>query len=229
MKYEAVIFDLFGTLVDSFPYKEYQSVLKQMASILTVSFDTFRQLWAETVIERNTGIFQNVEANIDYICRDIGVSTNDTKIRIASKIRYDFIADRMRPRKDAIDVLSYLQSQGLRIGLISNCTPETPLIWKDTPFAPLFDITVFSCSVGVMKPNHLIYKIALEQLATKPGNCLYIGDGGNQELTGAANIGMHPAMISVPYENNPNELIGSREEWDSPIISSLREVLTLLE
>lgn len=38
MKYTAVIFDLFGTLVDSFSLQEYEHTLTQMASALSVSF-----------------------------------------------------------------------------------------------------------------------------------------------------------------------------------------------
>ena len=45
---------------------------------------------------------------------------------------------------DAIEVLSCPKSQGFKIGLISNCSPDTPLIWRDTPFVPFFDTVVFS-------------------------------------------------------------------------------------
>jgi len=231
MKYEAVIFDLFGTLVRSFTRQEYQSVLGQMASVLTVSFDAFRRLWSETTYERNTGVIRTIEANIDYICRETGVSADDIKIRLATKIRYDFVANTMRPRQDAIDVLSYLRSQGLRIGLISNCSPETPLIWKDTPFAPLFDIAVFSSSVGVKKPDPRIYQLAIEQLAAKPENCLYIGDGDSQELTGASQAGMHPVLIRVPGEDSSDaqwQDSSDVEQWDGPVISSLTDVLDLV-
>ena len=232
MKYTAVIFDLFGTLVDIYPYEEYQSVLGQMASVLTVSFDAFRRLWSETTYERNTGVIRTIEANIDYICRETGVSADDIKIRLATKIRYDFVANTMRPRQDAIDVLSYLRSQSLRIGLISNCSPETPLIWKDTPFVPLVDVAVFSSSVGVKKPDPHIYQLATEQLATEPENCLYIGDGDSQELTGASQVGMHPVLIRVPNKDNTDaqwEDSTDAEQWDSPVISSLSEVLDVVK
>ena len=230
-KYKAVIFDLFGTLIDSYRYKEYQNVLRQMASVLTVSVDAFRQLWSETAYERNTGVIRTIEANIEYICRKLGVSVDNIKIRLATKIRYDFVANTMRARQNAIDVLSYLQSQGLKIGLISNCPPEIPLIWKDTPFAPFFDIAVFSCVVGVQKPDPRIYKLAIERLVTKPEACLYIGDGDEYELTGAAQIGMHPVLIRVPSEDRADvyRVGAEREEWAGPVISSLKEVLTLLE
>ena len=129
MKYKAVIFDLFGTLVDNLPYEESQNILKQVASVLTVPFNDFRQLWSETSQERNLGTFSTIEANIEYVCKKLGVNTGDAQIRLATKIRNDFIAETIRPRQDAIEVLSYLRSQGLKTGLISNCTPETPVIW----------------------------------------------------------------------------------------------------
>jgi putative hydrolase of the HAD superfamily len=228
MKYEAVIFDLFGTLVDSYSYEEYQGVLRQVASVLTIPFNDFRRLWHETAQERNLGTTPTVEANIENICRKFGVQADDTKIKLAIKIRYDFIADTMKPRQDAVDVLSRLKSQGLRIGLISNCSPETPIIWENTPFPPLFDVALFSASVGIVKPDPRIYQMAIEQLATEPESCLYIGDGSNQELTGALKVGMHPVMIRVDYEDE-TQIFANKESWEGPVISSLKDVLTLLE
>ena len=48
MKYAAVIFDLFGTLVDNFSAREYESVLMQMASVLAVPYDDLARLWFDT-------------------------------------------------------------------------------------------------------------------------------------------------------------------------------------
>jgi putative hydrolase of the HAD superfamily len=225
MKYKAVIFDLFGTLVYNLPYKEYQNVLGQMASILTLSSDDFRRLWYETTYERNTGVIRTIEANIKYICEKLGTKADDTKVRLATKIRYDFVVNTMRPRQHAIDVLSYLKSQGLKTGLISNCSPDTPLIWKDTPFVSLFDVALFSGVVGLMKPDPRIYQIAFERLAVKPKECLYIADGMDQELASASKLGMHAILIRVP---NDSDYDPYREEWHGPVISSLKEALTLV-
>ena len=228
MKYDAVIFDLFGTLVDEFPYEDYQSVLGQMASVLKVPFDDFKRLWYETAHERNIGIMRFIEDNIEYICKRLGAHADDMKIKQATKIRYDFVADTIKPRPDAIDVLSQLRSRGLKIGLISNCSPETRIIWGNTPFPPLFDAVIFSSSVGVMKPDSHIYHLALDKLAVKPEDCLYIGDGDDQELTGAAVVGMNPVMIRVAYEDSTQLHLTNREKWHGPVISSLKDVLTLL-
>ena len=79
-----------------------------------------------------------------------------------------------------------------------------------------------------MKPDLQIYQIAMEKLAAEPQSCLYIGDGTNQELTGASQAGMHPVLIRVSDEANDNPYQTNMDEWDGPVISSLKEVLTLL-
>jgi putative hydrolase of the HAD superfamily len=65
----------------------------------------------------------------------------------------------------------------------------------------------------------------------KPEGCLYIGDGDEHELTGAAQVGMHPVLIRDPYENRTDvhRVDAEAEKWEGPAISSLRDVLTLLE
>jgi putative hydrolase of the HAD superfamily len=229
MKYEAVIFDLFGTLVPNLHYGEYQGVLKQMASVLTVSFDAFQQLWSETARERSLGVFQTSEDNIQYICKNLKVDTDDTKLELVTKIKNNYVSNVMRPEQDTIDTLSYLRSKGMKIGLISNCSPETPLIWRETPLARLVDVALFSSSVGIRKPDPRIYRLATEQLAVKPESCMYVGDGDSQELSGAAGVSMYPVLIRLAGEDGTQPHLVNREDWNGPVISSLTEIITLIE
>jgi len=229
MQYSAVIFDLFGTLLDNYPYEGYQNVLRQVASVLNVPFDAFRRLWSETAHERSLGTIPTIEDNIEYICNKVGASIDSEKIELATKIRYDFIASIMIPRQGAIEVISCLKSQGLKIGLISNCTSETPIVWENTHFAPLFDVALFSSSTGLKKPDPRIYHLALERLAVQPEDCLYIGDGDSQELSGAGQVGMRPVLIRLAGEDGTQPHLINREEWEEPVISSLQEVLGLVE
>ena len=104
------------------------------------------------------------------------------------------------PSPHAIEILSYLKKEGYKTGLISDCSYEVSIVWESTPFAKLIDIPVFSCAVGVKKPDPRIYFMALEQLAIEPQDCLYIGDGSSHELTGALKVGMHPVWIRIPDE-----------------------------
>ena len=128
MKYVAVIFDLFGTLVDSFSLREHESVLTDMASVLFAPSDDFIRLWFNTFDERATGVLQSPEANIEYICRELGIPVTDTQIKLATQIRFDLTLRSMKPRPAAIEVLSCLKSDGYKTGLISDCSAETPTI-----------------------------------------------------------------------------------------------------
>lgn len=230
MKYSTVIFDLFGTLVKSLSSQEYEVVLQRMASALSVSHDKFTKLWFDTAHERNIGAIPSIEDNIKYICDRMRVQADDSAIRLAARIRVEFVVEIMQPRSDAIEVLSQLKSQGFKIGLISNCSPDTPLIWRNTPFIPFFDVTIFSSSVGMKKPDPRIYRLATERLSVQPEDCLYVGDGASQELTGAAQVGMSPALIRTSDEDFNDSLPDdAREKWNGLTISSLMDIMAVIE
>ena len=228
MKYKAVIFDLFGTLVDNFSIREQNNILLQMASIISAPADEFMRLWLGTFNERATGVLPSPEANIEHICRKLEIPAENTRIQQAARIRFDFTVRSMVPRAGAIELLSALKTSGYKTGLISDCSAELPAIWEDTPFAPLIDVAIFSCTVGLRKPDQRIYLKAAQQLGIEPQACLYVGDGSSRELTGAAQAGMHPVLIRVPDEDSADAHQIDKEDWNGPAISSLREVLDLV-
>jgi putative hydrolase of the HAD superfamily len=240
MKYRAVIFDLFGTLVDNFSLQEYESVLDEMISILKAPHDEFIALWYQTGKSRSAGEFRTLEDNLEFICRALNVSFTPSQIQSACKVSVDavmlleFVARALAPKPDALETLARLKSDGYKIALISNCDTEDtemPVIWPRTPFAPYFDAAIFSCTCGLEKPDPRIYRLATEKLGVKAEVCLYIGDGNNNELTGAALAGMHPVLIRHPDEGDINPLRTGEyegENWNGRVISSLKEVLELL-
>ncbi|MGD0780141.1 MAG: HAD family hydrolase [Dehalococcoidales bacterium] len=231
MKYQAIIFDLFGTLVDIFSRREYESIVAEMASHLKIPYDDFYEIWMQLANKRTTGVFRNSEEHIEYICRELKVKVSASQIEAARRARFDYVARALKPRKDAIETLTQLQSDGFKIGLISNCSTEPPLIWPDTPFAPFFDVTIFSSTAGMLKPDQRLFRMAIEQLKVTPQQCLYIGDGSSEELGAAANVGMTPVLIRAPYEDGADALRpdDSKEVFTGTCISSLKEVLNLVK
>ncbi len=230
MEYKAVIFDLWGTLVPGMFRQEYQLVLERMAASLSVPLDDFNRVWFETARERNIGVIKSIEDNMMYICEQLRAPAHYAEIRQAVGIRLDFVVQTMRPRSDAIGVLTRLKSQGFKIGLVSNCSCDTPVVWKDTPFVPFFDATVFSSSAGIMKPDPRVYLLATEQLGIQPEDCLYVGDEASQELPGAAQVGMNPVLLCVPEDEHINGVYQiDTGGWDGPVVSSLAEILALAE
>ncbi|MFC2021065.1 HAD family hydrolase [Chloroflexota bacterium] len=229
MKYKAVIFDLFGTLIENFTKERHENVLRQMAAVLSVPSEDFIRLWYQTFNDRCTGFFKSPEENIDYVCRELGASIDKDKKNEAALIRYHLTESTLLPVPGAIETLIWLKSEGYKMGLVTDCSAEVPSAWNDTPFSPLFDATVFSCRAGLKKPDPRIYLLAAEQSAVKPEDCLYIGDGSSNELTGAAAVGMHPVLIRDPQEESGivHRVEAEADRWKGPVISSLKEVLEL--
>ncbi|MFC1964396.1 HAD family hydrolase [Chloroflexota bacterium] len=226
MNYSAVIFDLFGTLTDNFSSREYETALTEMALALSIPSDDFRRMWFNTSRNRNASAIRGCKANVEYICSELGTRPERKQISNAVQTRLNYIRYVMKPRPDAVEVLRHLRERGYKTGLISDCSHEIPVIWPETPLASLIDAAVFSCSVGFRKPTPRIYELAVERLHVPSGQCLYVGDGGSQELSGALRVGMHPVLIRLDADSTEMHLV-DREQWDGPTIHSLREVLTM--
>ena len=98
-------------------------------------------------------------------------------------------------------------------------------MWAETAFAGLFDAEVFSATCGHMKPDPEIFLLAAELLDVDPRECLYLGDGANDELAGAARVGMRSVLIHRAGEEPHWREV---REWAGPRITSIPEVLELL-
>lgn len=227
MKYRAVIFDLFGTLSYNFDAEGYGNALVKMAEALSLMPEAFREKWFSTSKERNSGERQNTESDIHIICREFGVSPDKEQVLQAVKARLDYIRLVMTPQPQAGETLTALKEMGFSTGLISDCTHEIPTVWPETIFAPLIDEAIFSCDVGLRKPDPRIYRLATDRLGVDPEDCMFIGDGGSQELSGALEVGMHPVLIRVDADSDEAHL-SRREEWEGTTIASLAEVLDMV-
>ena len=89
-------------------------------------------------------------------------------------------------------MLSAFKENDYKIGLISNCSAEEIKGLKDSALFTYFDAIVLSCDVGIAKPDVRIYEYCASLLNEPPANCVFVGDGGSDELNGAKNAGMTP-------------------------------------
>ena len=226
MKYKAIIFDLFGTLVDSYSIQGYNRLITDMASALELPGEGFSKLWRDTAYERAIGIFKTTEDSIRNICKRLLISVSDENIRKCEQIRLENTRKALTHKKGAVELLKSLKGLGYKIGLITNCSAEVPLIMKNTELLNFFDVTIFSASVGMKKPDPQIYNLACEQLGVEPNECLYIGDGDSNELSGASQLGMYAVMIRDPNELDPYRLVNV--DWDGRKIKNFIEIMDLI-
>jgi|TARA_B100000809_G_scaffold262726_1_gene314329 putative hydrolase of the HAD superfamily len=165
-----------------------------------------------------------MEEYFRHICREIGVEADPRQIARAVELRLEYLRSILLPRDHTVETLTELKASGYRLGLISDCSSEVPLLWPETPFAALLDGAIFSCEVKLTKPDPSIYRMVCDSLEVAPDRCLYVGDGGSSELTGAVEFGMDPVLIRAPYDT----VKGNREDWKGTRISELNEVLELV-
>ncbi len=221
MQISAVIFDLFGTIVDGFAASSagYQ---EQFAAALGVPHDELSQHWRQLTDRRTLGEFQTVEKSIEHICGLLGARVTAEQMKQAVEIRLRLTRHALTPKPDAVATLAQLRSDDFKIGLLSNCSIEIPIVWPETEFAELFHSIVFSSRERIKKPAPQIYHLACERLGVKPEECLYIADGENYELTAAAQVGMQPVLIKTAESHS--EIRREAREWQGKSISTLSEV-----
>jgi putative hydrolase of the HAD superfamily len=227
-KIDTVIFDLFGTLVDHF-MSSVGRMHGAMAEALAVPYEEFDPLWIQTTDMRVIGDFETVEAAIEHVLAAMNAQARPEQIESAVEVRMKSIKDALHPKPQAIETLNELNHRSYRLGLLSNCSVEIPLLWDETAFSAAFEKTVFSCLERLKKPDERIYRLTCERLGVKPQSCLYIADGENYELAAAARVGMEPLLIRPSSQETLKELHREAREWPGPAISTLPEVLDLLE
>ncbi|MFC1977689.1 HAD family hydrolase [Chloroflexota bacterium] len=224
MKYEAVIFDLFGTLIENYPESEFQCMLLEVASIVSADPDRFIKLWKEYSDDLMTG-HQEVDKCISLVCEKMGLAPVDIRLNDAYDVMTNRVRLKLEPPCDTLAILSYLNNRNHCTGLISNCSNEVPILWKDSLLAPTIEKPVFSCSVGLKKPDPRIYLLATEWLGVKPDECLFVDDNP-EPLEGAARVGMTAVLIQ---DARLNKVTIDSDGWGGHIISSIGELTKLLD
>lgn len=220
MTVRAVVFDLWETLA-RWPEAESDAFRRRWASHVGVRVEDIDALWygPGAYERRETG---SIASAIASVCDALGVRADIDEL---VSWRLDFARRGLVPTPGALSTLDELQARGLRVGVITNCTEDVALVWNESPFAQSVDAAVFSATAGWMKPDRRIYELACAELAVEPSDCLFVGDGANDELGGAQLVGMTPVLIHAVGQDPAWE--GLRE-WSGLRITSIPQVLDLL-
>ncbi|HEV8564222.1 MAG TPA: HAD-IA family hydrolase [Actinomycetota bacterium] len=229
MTYDAILFDLFGTLVPEFGRSDFYDTVRRMAESLGAPSERFREEWDASALERQTGVFADIEQNLRAICSILRVSVDEGSLSRAIAIRASLYDRWFFPRPGAVETLRELRARGYRLALISMCAPDAPALWRACELAPFVDAEVFSSETGLRKPDPTIYRHACDLLQVEPLRCSYVGDGAYGELTGAAALGMNAYLIRDPNVDAAQQLTPERDDgWTGAEIADLRDLLDLL-
>jgi putative hydrolase of the HAD superfamily len=134
----------------------------------------------------------------------------------------------LTPSWPRVDTLRALRESGVKIALVSDCTHELPDLWNSLELEPYFDATVFSCSEGVRKPAAELFLAAASRLGVEPRQCLYVGDGGGDEMAGSAAVGMLPLVLVAPDWAQHHAPGRPEQEWTGLRATALSQIPDML-
>jgi putative hydrolase of the HAD superfamily len=216
----AVVFDLWNTLA-SWPDELSREFRRRWSTRIGRSLDEIDAAWYAS------GAYELRESGPIAVALRSVCSALDAEADVDELVRWrvDLAREAVVPDDGVVETLSELRKRGLRVGLISNCTEDVALVWAESRFAPLFDVAVLSATAGCMKPDRQIYERACAELGVEPAECLFVGDGANDELRGAQDVGMTPVLIHPEGEEPHWENL---REWDGLRITSIPQVLELV-
>lgn len=192
---KAVIFDMFETLITHYRSPLYFS--SQMAEDTAIPKEKFQPLWHSTEDERTLGKL-TLEDALTMILRKNHCYTDEMLNKITQK-RIAAKEECFRHlHAEVIPLLSALKNKGLLVGLISNCFSEEAYVIRKSELFPYFNAVYLSCEQEVQKPDEEIFYRCMNELSVKAEECLYVGDGGSDELETARKLGMK-AVQAVWY------------------------------
>jgi putative hydrolase of the HAD superfamily len=210
-----VIFDLWETLVD-WPVEPSRALGDRLWRATPHARDEFDRLFRETYRRRETGPLADAY-------RALGVAEESLDELIAQ--RPANTREALVPREGALETIAELRRGGYRVGMISVCSEDVPDLWPETPFHGAFDAEVFSATCGYMKPEAEIYLLAARKLGVGPAECLYVGDGANDELAGAERVGMTAVLV---HRDGEEPVWPEVRDWSGPRVTAIPQILELI-
>lgn len=221
MPVHAVIFDLWNTLA-VWPEALSADFRRRWSARIGRTADEIHAAW------HSPGAYELRESGpialaLRNVCDELGVDDVDIEELVGWRI--EVARQAVVPDDGVLETLSELHERGIGLGLISNCTEDVALVWPRSSFAGIFDVTVFSATAGCMKPDRRIYDLALEELGVLASECLFVGDGANDELRGADEAGFTPVLVR--HNGEPPRWDGLHD-WAGLRVTSIPEVLELV-
>ena len=188
MKYNAVIFDLFETLITEWGHKKYTK--NELCADLGINRAEFDIFWDKKEQDRYIGSI-SFEDSLLYVSEKCGKTLDATTLsniidkRLKTKsVCFEYVLP------EVFQLLRTLKGMGLQTAIISNCSSEEVNVLKESQLYGYFDEVILSYEVHMKKPDSCIYEEAAKRLDVALEECIFVGDGGSNELVGAKGVGM---------------------------------------
>lgn len=208
---KAVIFDMYETLITLFDSPLYFGT--QMASDAGIAEERFQETWRAEEKNRTTGKI-TLEELLEKILRENNCFSEEKMNYILKKRIWCKEEAFEHLHIEIIPMLRALKKKGIMIGLISNCFSEESMVIKKSILYPFFDAVCLSFDEGIQKPDPAIFERCIERLGVEVDACLYVGDGGSNELEAAQKLGMQVVQAVWYLKEGINQPAQSKTDFE---------------
>lgn len=197
--YEAVVFDLYDTLV------YFISRTKPLHRMITDLKLTPEQI-------QNAGYIATTQ-NFNSISEFASVLKPDHELYIPAyekDLEEELKLVVVYP--ETIKTLERLRKEKIKLGLISNLGTPYKKPFFDLHLNSFFDEIVFSCDAGFRKPEPQIYHAMLKKLNLPAEKIIMTGDNFSADVEGPKTAGMDAVLLDREKKSPQMQSIGSLEE-----------------
>ncbi len=237
MRVEAVLFDLFDTLLllesgDAF----YPSSLSRLYEFLAgkgvkVRFEDFERVYFEVrekILSESRKTLEEPHFNlrVSQTLKKLGynLDVSDPVVVGATMAFADEFMRHISLDPEALEVLQALHGE-CRLGLVSNFgIPECARnLLEKFHLKEFLDVVIISGEVNRRKPSPEIFEKALTTLNVEPSKAVFVGDSLDLDVIGPKNVGMRTILI----KRRPVQEIGNIKP--DRVINRLGELPAILE
>jgi len=196
---KSIIFDWGGVLIED----PLPGLMQYCADALGVSKEEYIQAHNKFADDFTRGIISE-KTFWGKVCGELGKPLPKTPSLWGNAFRAVY-----RPRADMFSLVLSLHKAGYETALLSNTEVSSVQFFHEQYHGQdgrgtMFDVLVFSCAEGTMKPERKIYEIAVKQLSSRPEQTIFIDD--KQEFINAAKqVGINTILFKN-IEQLKNEL-----------------------
>lgn len=191
-------FDLYSTLVHEDPANPFY---QQVADALRLDPEKWIPAYRKRGKDSMAGRLSDMSERVWISAEDSGFTRSRDEVAAAVEAAFPSFVRSVRIDPQAADLLEFLKRRGARLALLSNASSYSEEILDRVGLRDLFDTVILSYRVGILKPDPEIYRLALTGLGLPAAAVTFVGDGGDQELRGARNVGMRTVLV---YRNLPH-------------------------
>jgi beta-phosphoglucomutase len=198
-RYDAVIFDVAGTLIGLHEWEPFQEFLRHVG--LSAAEEDAHRFHRRllSVIKDRRDIAQGKgadEQELDAWWRGNFSETWPTRPELADEMFRWLRAGRFdRLFSDTVPTLTALQDFGVPMGVLSNFETQLPDLLRRMGVRDYFDFVLVSSEVGIAKPDPRIFDLAVSKVDRPRHRLLYVGDHVGDDVEGARGAGLDVVLV----------------------------------